>query len=428
MNESILSSIYYNGELLKLPKPQSLSAYYYQSIPYRFRDHNDIDDGSLNFVSVIDRYFGWNVYNTPESPSVRSTVASGNNSIYTPTVLRLQSNDITIESFLSSNLSKNAGFRQPAYAVEATTPNSKYSTGFSWTNLISSENITVPPKSFLNMKRNIIIRSGLRESAYNGRHNGNTSIIAVMIDWDKMVDDAYIRYEVQPGKEPFESVRIAIVHSDKSDISSGGKFFGKADNITTLSLNGSAYTGGDIKTLAENKITNPNKRFTWIILEMKGNGDNDDFVSGLGFDVYFPERYYRDYVVGLDSKSFLYINNPDSGLGKLRNAIGILKKFTILPTFPRIGDQLKVIYNPDGREKSAKFKDYLCLYSHYDNDDRYVNNVLNPSKDIHIDSIRYFYPLPGFYNDEFVKDFLGDSNNKSPYYTRFIPLEQLGNV
>ena len=434
-----LTQIYHNGVLYDIGGSGTIDAttnivgsadtHY---INDRYRDHA----GDMNFVNPMHRFFGWYVPNVQIVRSNKNVDVQDAKTIYSPQVIRLSGDNIRVEDIKKTDI--KGDIRYPAYCTEYTTTSKAYKEGYTYKNDLTGETIIIKPKTYSSYSRHVVLLSG-NCHAITGEESErfhvempkintkkNTVILTTLVDWEAMPQGSYIRFEVVHHKIDYRSVRFGIVHTEKKDASIKDKFFGQLQMQTlTKDEEKGCYVGANAREYGENKIEYAGKRYTWMVLELVDNGGYIDSASGMIFDVFFNQRYYKEACIGLGQKEFLYITNPTQNVGALRNTEEALKQFDIPISFPKTGDLLKVINAPAPEyNKEIEMKTYLCLNAHGgDNTVVQYGNVINPgpltpSNDIHMDTLRYAYPLPKNYDPVFEKWYFSEGCDHA-YLSRF---------
>lgn len=435
-----LTQLYYEGEMYQIGGGSGtidatinvVGAADTHYINDRYRDHA----GDMNFVNPMHRFFGWYVPNRSIVKSNKNIDVADTKFIYSPTVRRWAFDDPETSIDAASGI-KNIIF--PAYCTEFTTQSSMFNTRGQYKNDLTGETIVIKPKTYSTFERHVVIQSG-NHHPIDGRpterfntefpkiNTGKkTVVLDISIDWDMLPPDSYIRWEVLHHKVTYESVKFSISHAHRVErtVNANGpiKSMFDPDNMQTLTLDSTkdCYVGANCQEYAKNMLKYPGKKFTRICLMLTGNGANIDSATGLIFDVFINQRYYREACIGLGQKEFLYITNPTKNVGVLRNTSGALTQFGIPVSFPKTGDILKVIDAPAPEvNKEIEMKTYLCLNAHGgDNIDTPYNNVITESGgDAHMDTLRYAYPLPHNYDPVFEKWYFSEGVDHA-YLSRF---------
>lgn len=396
-------------------------------IKMKYRDHYDIPNGSLNFVSPLYKFFGWY---TPEAMhgSTKADDAAGSKKFYVPSVYRwIGDSSLSIETISESDtkIGAEGSRRVEPYTTEYNTAYMDLvNNGFTWKHELTGNVRTVPPKStssFGNMKT---LSTGLFHQNVEGM-NLNTGhevdIVGMYINWAGVPDGGYIRLSVSKHNTAPSTFRLLVKNTDTSSSKVGTFLYkGFEDDIKTLDQYNAEKNYYYYEGMGESlKIEKPAEKGTLILLESRGNGAHNDTMQGLIFNVFFPEAYYNECTRGINQSEFTYIKDL-TPMGKANNALAQFSEYNYLPSWPKNGDILKVIETLDA-SKDAKptFRQFICIHGVGFTGGMVEDNFINPGKDKHPDFLRYSFPIGKDINPVFYDYFFGLNGKLNQYFTRF---------
>lgn len=426
---------FYNGKWNDLDNNANVAskalANHLSMIKHKYRDHSDPLNGSMNFVSPLYRYFGWYIPGV-NTVSTKSDDAAKGKRFYAPSIFRwIGDESLSIESLSATgdNSFDSPGTRRTyPYVTEANLVEEKQlASGIKWVHKISGEEITHKANStdiFYNQK---FISTGLYHKNIPGMNlndNQAVDIVGIQINWNSLPKGSYIYLRVSKHKTSPQTFKLLVAHSDTTSGKTETQLFGKwLDKIKVLdqydeSENYFYYEGMPSRYVITKEEAG--KPFTTILLESRGNGALNDSMQGLGINIYIPEEYYYECTRGLDQSEFLWVKDM-SKLGKANNLAQAWQEYLHIPSFPKIGDTLKVIESLDCAQGSPKieYKEYLCTTGFMHPHNHYTDVVLNPSKDIHLDTLRYSYPVGTRINPVFLEYYLNIGDKRDGYFTRY---------
>lgn len=434
-DKDLLQSYYedkWNDLTGNLPNVSKALANHVSFIKDKYRDHSDPLNGSMNFVSPLLKYFGWYAPTVPHS-GTKSDDTGQSKRYYQPVVLRwIGDSNLSIETISSTTdtkIGEGNSRRAYPYVTEANVVDIKLlNSGMTWVNNISKEEITYAPNSFRIFENTKIISTGLYHQNMPGfmlNTGHEVDIVAVQINWNFLPKGSYLKFSVSKHKTAAAQFRLLIKHSTTTNAKVDDSLYkGWAADIKELNLynedeNKYYYEGMDLKGKITQDGTNT---YTTIILESRGNGAWNDTMQGLMFNVFVPEEYYYECTRGVNQTDFIWLKDI-SKLGKANNNITVWQENTYIPSFPKIGDTLRVIESLDlapGTEE-IKYKEYLCASGCMWEPMQFNNSVVNPNQNIHLDSLKYVFPVGNnsSISPEFLEYYLNIGDKRSGYYTRY---------
>lgn len=398
----------------------------------KYRDHADHLNGSMNYVSPLLKYFGWYAPAAPHLNTKSDDVAQGKR-YYQPTLHRwIGDSSLSIETISATadaKIGKGTSRKAYPYLTEANLVNKQLlDSGMTWKHKISGEEIVYSAGSFKIFNNQKVISTGLFHRNVPGfmlNTGHEVDIIAVQINWNYLPEGSYIRFAVSKHNTAPKTFRLLVQHSKSTSAKVGDALYGGwANNIKTLDLydeteNKYYYEGMDLKGKITKDGDNP---YTTIILESRGNGAKNDTMQGMLFNVYIPEEYYYECTKGLNETHFLWIKDASS-LGKANNSVTAWTEYTYIPSFPKVGDTLRVIDTLDVAPGSPdiKYDDYLCTTGCMWEASHYSSTVVNPSEHIHVDTLRYSYPVGNrnSISPEFLDYYFNKDDKRDGYFTRY---------
>ena len=396
------------------------------SIKMKYRDHDDIANGSLNFVSPLLRYFGWYVPEVMHG-STKVDDTAGSKRFYSPSLYRwIGDSSLSIETITDADgvAGKEGSRRVEAYTTEFNSVDTKLlSSGFTWTHELSGEERTVPTNSVSSFNNMKVLSTGLYHPNIEGinlNKNQEVDIVGMYINWGLVPDGGYIRIQVAKHKTSANTFRLLVKNTNSSTAKVDNFMFkGFADDIKTLDQYNEEDNYFYYEGMGSNiKIEKPeSEKGTLILLESRGNGSANDTMQGLVFNIYFPEAYYQECTKGINQNEFTYIQDIKS-LGKAANAIAQFNEYSYLPSYPKNGDILKVFDSMDVRG-DITFKEFICIYDYAYPESQIDANFLNTSKDKHPNTLRYSFPIGSYVNPVFLEYYLGQNRKVNNYVTRF---------
>lgn len=416
-----LSSV--NEEIAKISKYVSRENSF---IKMKYRDHYDVENGSLNFVSPLYRYFGWYVPEAMHS-STKSDDTAGSKKFYVPSVYRWIGDDsLSIETISEADakIGVDGSRRVEPYTTEYNGVDiNLFNNGFTWKHDLTNTEKTVPaknPASFHNMK---VLSTGLFHRKVEGLNLNNdqkVDIVGMYINWAGMPDGSYIRISVSKHNTAPERFRLLVKNTDVGALKVDTFLYkGFADDIKELKFNengGYYHYDGMGESL---KIEKPTERGTLIMLESRGNGTYNDTMQGLIFNVFVPEAYYSECTKGIGQNEFLYIKDM-SKIGKAANAIAQFDEYRYLPSYPKNGDILKVIEDFDAKaDFKPKYREFICIHESGADDSQWDNLFRNPNKGKHPNTLRYSFPIGTSVNPLFYDYYFGLNGKRDLFFTRF---------
>lgn len=422
----LINSSYDNTDLdNKLNTSLKYSSLANSFIKMKYRDHYDIENGSMNFVSPLYKFFGWYV---PEAMhgSTKVDDTAGSKKFYVPSVYRwIGDSSLSIETISEADtkIGVEGSRRVEPYTTEFNAVDMDlFNSGFSWKHELSGEDRSVSAKSvgaFSNMK---VLSTGIFHKNVEGmnlNNNQEVDIVGMYINWAGIPEGGYIRISVSKHRTAANTFRLLVKNTNSSSAKVGNLLYkGFENDIKTLDLYNSDKNYYYYEGMGESiKIERPTEKGTLILLESRGNGANNDSMQGLNFNVYFPEAYYLESTRGINESEFTYIKDL-STIGKANNALTQFTEYNYLPSYPKNGDIIKVIDNIDIKGKTT-YREFMCIYGYAYEDYQFNANFINPSNDKHPDTLRYSAPIGKDVNPTFFKYYLGIEEKLDVYFTKF---------
>lgn len=393
----------------------------------KFRDHYDIENGSMNYLSPFYKYLGWHL------PIMRYTTKEDDNAnikpFFTPTFYRLAGDEnYNIDSVTLNHLSlvnAESKRKQNLFTEGLLIKDEFINNPLVYTDKFTNKQITIPARhadAFHQMKF-------FRTSFHNYIQNGNelsfyysgqkTEILMMQIDWRTVPENSYFRISV-PYQRGTINYRLLMFNRNTSitTVKTGplfGEYLGEIKNLT-LDTTDNAYKfeGMQGETI---KLVPPTsgERFTYIVLEAKiTSQERINSISGLGFNLYVPEEIYRDCTRALDQNIHIFI--PDiKKVGKLYNAMGSLSDYQYAPTFAKNGDIVLLVENLSHLDgDKITFRPFICMHGYAE----YDAHVVSPST--HHQAHHLFNGLPGpTITDKLSLEFFFNMNGKKHSHFTF---------